>query len=77
MNQIIKDFYNQIRGVENTEVKEIRMAELKMYINSHSVEEQQKYRETVIASIESKFEAMDKLVDAYQALKNDYIQFAS
>lgn len=77
MNQIIKDFYNKIRVAEEAEVKQTLIAELKIYINSLPVEEQERYRETVIASIESKFEVMDKLVDAYQALKNDYIQFAS
>ncbi|MEI7581498.1 hypothetical protein [Runella sp.] len=77
MNQIIKDFYNKIRVAEEAEVKQKLIAELKIHINGLSVEEQKRYRETVIASIESKFEVMDKLVDAYQALKNDYIQFAS
>ncbi|MFN4145489.1 MAG: hypothetical protein ACK4GN_06675 [Runella sp.] len=76
MNPVIKDFYNKIRSMEDSIQQEILINELKEYVSSLSTEEQELYRQNAIASIESKLEIMDKLVTAYEAMKNDYLQFA-
>ena len=45
--------------------------ELQQYVLTLTVADQQLYRDTIIASIESKFAIMDTLIAAFEAVKKD------
>jgi hypothetical protein len=76
MNPIIKDFQQKNRNVESDSVKQNLITDLKNHVQTLSKEEQNTFREDVISNIESKFEVMDKLIESYEAIKKDYLEFA-
>lgn len=75
-NLIIKSYQKQISEAISQEEKLEIASRLHEYVRSLSVEEQEEYKISTLASIRSKTEVMDKLIAAYEAMKEDALHFA-
>lgn len=76
MTEMIKNYQQAIKGATSQEEKQIIVSQLHSYIATLSVSEQETYKSSVITSIESKFEVLDKLLAAYEAIKKDDLVLA-
>jgi hypothetical protein len=70
-NQLIKKYQQEIREATSQDEKQLIASKLYSYISTLSVEEQESYKKGILTVIESKFEVMDKLIAAYEAIKKD------
>jgi hypothetical protein len=70
-NQLIKKYQQEIREATSQDEKQLIASKLHSYIATLSVEEQESYKKGILTVIESKFEVMDKLIEAYEAIKKD------
>ena len=68
---LIKKYQQAIKEATSQEEKQGIASKLHSYIATLSVSEQEAYKSSVITIIESKFEVMDKLLAAYEAIKKD------
>ena len=75
-NPAIKSYQKQIRKENNQEEKLAVASRLHEYVRTLSAEEREEYRVSTLASIHSKTEVMDKLIAAYEAMKEDALNFA-
>ena len=69
--QLIKKYQQEIKRATSKSEKEMIASKLHAYIATLPDEEQKSYKDSVLAVIESKFEVMDKLIAAYEAIKKD------
>ena len=72
--ELIKKYQKNIKEVSSQDEKQAIASQLHAYIGTLSVDEQKVYKASVLANIESKFEVMDKLIAAYEAIKKDDFQ---
>jgi hypothetical protein len=70
-NQLIKKYQQEIREATSQDEKQLIASQLHSYIATLSFEEQELYKKNILIVIESKFEVMDKLIEAYEAIKKD------
>lgn len=70
-NTLIKKYQKEIREATSQEQKERVAFNLHAYIGTLPVHEQEEYKSGVLSIIESKFEVMDKLIAAYEAIRKD------
>jgi hypothetical protein len=68
---LIKKYQQEIRQATSQEQKERIASKLHTYIGTLSIHEQEEYKSGVLSVIESKFEVMDKLIAAYDAIRKD------
>ena len=68
---LIKKYQQEIREATSQEQKEQFASNLHSYIGTLPVYEQEEYKLGVLSIIESKFEVMDKLIAAYEAIRKD------
>jgi hypothetical protein len=73
---LIKKYQQGIKEAISQEEKRTIASQLHSYIATLSLSEQEAYKSSVIATIESKFEVMDKLLAAYEAIKKDDLVLA-
>jgi hypothetical protein len=73
---LIKKYQQDIKEATSQEEKQTIASQLHSYIATLSVSEQEVYKSSVITTIESKFEVMDKLLAAYEAIKKDDLVLA-
>lgn len=73
---LIKKYQKAIKEAITQEEKQAIASQLHSYIATLSVSEQEAYKSNVITTIESKFEVMDKLLAAYEAIKKDDLVLA-
>jgi hypothetical protein len=73
---IIKKYQQGIKEATSQEEKKAIASQLHSYIATLSVSDQEAYKSSVITTIESKFEVMDKLLAAYEAIKKDDLVLA-
>lgn len=73
---IIKKYQQAIKEATSQEEKQAIASHLHSYIATLSVSEQEAYKSSVITNIESKFEVMDKLLAAYEAIQKDDLVLA-
>jgi hypothetical protein len=73
---LIKNFQHAIKEATSQEEKQAIASKLHSYIATLSVSEQEEYKSSVITTIESKFEVMDKLLAAYEAIRKDDLVLA-
>lgn len=71
MNGIIKKYQQDIKNASSQEGKEAIASILHTYIATLSTSEQEAYKTSMITTIESKFEVIDKLLAAYEAIRKD------
>ena len=76
LNPIIKSHQKKISEATNQEEKLAIASSLHEYVRTLSAEEREEYRISTLASIRSKTEVMDKLIAAYEAMKEDSSHFA-
>ena len=76
LNPIIKSYQKQISEAKSQEEKLAIASRLHEYVRTLSEEEREEYRVSTLASIRSKTEVMDKLIAAYEAMKEDSLHFA-
>ena len=69
--QLIKKYQQEIKQATSKNEKQLIASKLHAYILTLPDEEQKSYKESVLTVIESKFEVMDKLIAAYEAIKKD------
>ena len=75
-NPIIKSYQKQISEATSQEEKLTIASRLHEYVRTLPAEEREEYRISTLASIRSKTEIMDKLIAAYEAMKEDSLHFA-
>jgi flagellar motility protein MotE (MotC chaperone) len=75
-NPIIKSYQKQISESINQDEKLSIASRLHEYVRTLSAEEREEYKTSTKASIRSKTEVMDKLIAAYEAMKEDTLNFA-
>ena len=75
-NIIIKSYQKQISEAISQEEKLAIVSRLHEYVRTLSAEEREEYKVSTLASIRSKTEVMDKLIAAYEAMKEDALNFA-
>ncbi len=75
-NLIIKSYQKQISEATSQEEKLAIASRLHEYVRTLNAEEREEYRVSTLASIRSKTEVMDKLIAAYEAMKEDALNFA-
>jgi CHASE3 domain sensor protein len=75
-NLIIKSYQKQISEATSQEEKLAIASRLHEYVRTLSAEEREEYKTSTKASIRSKTEVMDKLIAAYEAMKEDALNFA-
>jgi hypothetical protein len=68
---LIKKYQEAIKNANHQEEKQNIASQLHEYISTLPKSEQEEYKLSVITTIESKFEVMDKLLAAYEAIKKD------
>ena len=68
---LIKQYQQKIREAVSQEQKEQIASNLHAYIGTLPIHEQEEYKLGVLSVIESKFEVMDKLIAAYEAIRKD------
>jgi hypothetical protein len=73
---LIKNFQQAIKEATSQEEKQAIASKLHSYIATLSISEQEEYKSSVITTIESKFEVMDKLLAAYEAIRKDDLVLA-
>jgi hypothetical protein len=73
---IIKKYQQAIREAPSQEEKQVVASKLHLYIATLTVSEQEAYKSSVITTIESKFDVMDKLLAAYEAIRKDDLVLA-
>jgi hypothetical protein len=76
MTEIIKKYQQAIKEATSQEEKQAIASQLHSYTATLSVSEQEAYKLSVILTIESKFEVMDKLLAAYEAIQKDDLVLA-
>lgn len=76
LNPIIKSHQKQISEATNQEEKLAVASRLHEYVRTLSAAEREEYKTSTKASIRSKTEVMDKLIAAYEAMKEDALHFA-
>ena len=76
MTEMIKNYQQAIKEATSQEEKQVIASQLHSYIATLSVSEQEAYKSSVMMVIESKFEVMDKLLAAYEAIKKDDLVLA-
>lgn len=72
--ELIKKYQKNIKEVSSQDEKQAIASQLHAYIGTLLIDEQEAYKASVLANIESKFEVMDKLIAAYKAIKKDDLQ---
>ena len=70
-NQFIKKYQQEIREAKSQDEKHLIASKLHSYVATLTIEEQEAYKNSILTVIESKFEVMDKLIAAYDAIKKD------
>ena len=75
-NPYIKSYQKQISEATSQEEKLTIASRLHEYVRTLSVEEREEYKVSTLASIRSKTEVMDKLIAAYEAMKEDALHFS-
>ena len=75
-NLIIKSYQKQISEAISQEEKLVIASRLHEYVRTLSEDEREEYKISTKASIRSKTEVMDKLIAAYEAMKEDALNFA-
>ena len=75
-NLIIKSYQKQISEATSQEEKLVIASRLHEYVRTLSAEEREEHKMNTLASIRSKTEVMDKLIAAYEAMKEDALHFA-
>jgi hypothetical protein len=73
---LIKKYQQGIKDATSQEEKQLIASQLHSYIATLPVSEQEAYKTSVITTIESKFEVMEKLLAAYEAIKKDDLVLA-
>jgi hypothetical protein len=68
---LIKKYQKEIREATSQEQKERIASNLHTYIGTLPTHEQEEYKSGVLSIIESKFDVMDKLIAAYEAIRKD------
>jgi hypothetical protein len=68
---LIKKYQKEIREANSKEQKERIASNLHIYIGTLPIHEQEEYKSGVLSIIESKFEVIDKLIAAYEAIRKD------
>lgn len=76
MNNTIKEYQNYISQVKTKEEKLQIASQLHDYVRTLSETEREAYKISTKAAINSKMEVMDKLLSAYEAMKEDALHFA-
>ena len=71
---LIKNYQKSIQKATSQDEKQAIASELHAYIGTLPAHEQEAYKLSILANIESKFEVMDKLIAAYEAIKKDDLQ---
>ena len=71
MTELIKKYQQAIKEATSQEDKQVIASQLHSYIATLTVSDQETYKSSVITTIESKFEVVDKLLAAYEAIKKD------
>lgn len=69
--QIVKRYQQEIKQTTSKSEKDLIASKLHAYIATLPNEEQKSYKDGILTVIESKFEVMDKLIAAYEAIKRD------
>ena len=69
--QIVKKYQQEIKQATSKSEKQLIASKLHAYIATLPDEEQKSYKDSILTVIESKFEVMDKLIAAYEAIKKD------
>lgn len=72
--ELIKKYQKNIQEASTQIEKETIAFQLHANIDTLPAHEQETYKASVLANIESKFEVMDKLIAAYEAIKKDDLQ---
>lgn len=72
--ELIKKYQKNIQEASSQVEKQAIASQLHTYIGTLPTHEQETYKANVLANIESKFEVMDKLIAAYEAIKKDDLQ---
>lgn len=76
MDAYIKEIKKKIRASnDQTEIEQLR-SELKAHVATFTEEEFAIYRKESIASIERTMAEMDKLLEAYELMKNNILQYS-
>ncbi|MDZ7898130.1 MAG: hypothetical protein U5N85_08890 [Arcicella sp.] len=73
---LVKKYQEAIKNATSQEEKQSIASQLHTYVSTLSLSEQEEYKTGVIMTIESKFEVMDKLLAAYEAIKKDDLVLA-
>ena len=68
---LIRKYQQEIREATSQEQKELIASNLHAYIGTLPIHVQEEYKLGVLSIIESKFEVMDKLIAAYEAIRKD------
>ena len=76
MDNTIKKYQNQISEAETKEEKLKIASQLHDYVRTLSATEREEYKVSTKAAINSKMVVMDKLLSAYEAMKEDALHFA-
>jgi hypothetical protein len=76
MNEIIKTYQSQISQAKTRDEKLQIASQLHDYVRTLSETEREAYKISTKAAINSKMEVMDKLLSAYEAMKEDALHFA-
>ncbi len=75
-NLITKTYQNQISQAKTKEEKLQIASQLHDYVRTLSETEREEYKISTKAAINSKMAVMDKLLSAYEAMKEDALHFA-
>lgn len=76
MDNTIKTYQNQISEAKTKEEKLKIASQLHDYVRTLSETEREEYKISTKAAINSKMVVMDKLLSAYEAMKEDALHFA-
>lgn len=76
MNARIKEFEKSIKNAKSDNEKEKIRIDLKAYVATFSEDEYTVYRKEAIESIERTMGEMDKLLEAYELMKNNMLQYS-
>jgi transcription elongation GreA/GreB family factor len=76
MNAKVREFEKSIKNAQSDFEKETIRKELKAYVATFSDEEYGVYRKEALASIERTMAEMDKLLEAYELMKNNMLQYS-
>jgi molecular chaperone GrpE (heat shock protein) len=76
MNNTISEYQNQISQANSKEDKLQIASQLHDYVRTLSEIEREEYKTSTKAAINSKMGVMDKLLAAYEAMKEDALHFS-